>query len=118
MIFNNPIYLKNIAFSVLIIYELLFFTSIAHYHHIELNSENSFKVSNNFDTNNHFSNYSDLNCPIYHYFNSLHSIINQCSNICKISLPEILLKNFGSNPYYKFHLYNSSQLRGPPIVIS
>ncbi len=118
MIFNNPKYVKKIAFSVLIAYGLLFFISIAHHHHIKLNSENSFKVSNNFDIRNHFSTYSEFNCPIHYYYSSLHNILNQDSNFYKISLKEISQNKFCFNLFYKYQLYNSKLFRGPPLVIS
>lgn len=117
MTFNNSKYLKIISSVVLISYLALFALNIFHHHPIKINKESSLKVSNDYQLNNHYSIYSELNCPVYNYFASVHNLSFESNNIFDIYIPEFPLKNLANN----FSLIDQSnhlvQFRGPPVIV-
>jgi hypothetical protein len=117
MILNNSKYLKIISLVVLISYLALFTLNILHHHPIKVNNESALKVSNGYQLNNHYSIYSELNCPVHNYFTSVHNLNFESNNIFDIYIPEFPLKKLVND----FSLINQSnhlvQFRGPPTIV-
>ncbi len=114
----NKKYSRIISPLVLFFYSALFLANIFHHHSIELNTDLSFKASNNFKVNNHFAYYTEFNCPIHNNFNSVHNLVNLDSKCQHISLVEISPCKLSVNLFYDFRYYHLTKLRGPPLVIS
>ncbi|GEM_PF-2950925 len=108
---------RKIAYLVLISYLALFIAEVSHHHFIQLNSESSFKVSNDYKANNHYTLYSEFTCPIHQFFNFLHNykVENSQSTLISVKIESISFDSDNLTPKF----FNKSQpFRAPPIVFS
>lgn len=113
----SPKYIKIISTFLLITYSALFTLNIFHSHPLNLNNKSSIKVSNSAIYFNHFSNYTNSNCPVYNYFSSVHKINFQNQFNLIIDVPELILEKNLTFFFTEQQFFKSIHFRGPPTIV-
>jgi len=112
---DKKTYNKSLAIIIIFSYSLLFFTNLLHFHSNSLNSDLSFKVSND-NYSSHYSSFNSQNCPIHNVFSLIHNYFSKSPQHNYNLLEETYLKFDNSDSDVKKKSFNVSLLRAPPIV--